>query len=207
MAQAPNIPQADLVEQYRREMMELYQRQPAPTTDDWLEQRYPEPDIERDKSAIIAQDTFFYEDVAETPAPTSSETPTEPPAIAPTPFIGYLRVFAVTASGAEPIQGARVSVSNDGVVYAETITDRDGYTQVIPLPTVDPALSLQPNNPAPYVAYTVLTEADGFRSVRHNNLPVYGNDFVTQTVMLMPLTPGDDPTAVLEFSSGAPTNL
>lgn len=198
MTENPKTPRSELVEKYRRELMEWYQRNPAPPTEDWLDQRYPEPNIPRDKAALAPAP------VAEQPP---METPAEPPAILPTPFVGYLRVFAVTASGAEPIPEARVTVSGDGTVYAETVTDRDGYTSVIPLPTVDPDLSLRPNNPAPYVTYTVLTEAEGFRSVRHSNLPIYGNDYVTQTVMLMPLTPGDDPAALQEFVSGAPTNL
>ena len=198
MTEQTNTPRSELVEQYRQELLNLYRQQPAPSTENWLDRQYPEPNILKDKAAL-------------SPDPPMEEPPVEnsaePPPIAPTPFIGYLRVFAVTASGAEPIEGARVTVSGGDTIYAETVTDRDGYTQVIPLPTVDPALSLKPNNPAPYVTYTVLTEAEGFGSVRHRNLPVYGNDYVTQTVMLMPLTPGDDPNAVQEFTSGAPTNL
>ena len=212
MTPSRNNPNPQLVEQYRQELLKLMPTAPAPAEENWLDQRYPAPDIPRDRAALTAAPAAEEAPVppeppAAVPSEPSRQSPTEPPAIAPTPFIGYLRVFAVTASGAEPIEGAQVTVSGNGTVVARSVTDRDGYTQVIPLPTVDPALSLTPGNPAPYVPYTVLTVADGFRPVRHSNLPVYGNDFVTQTVMLTPLTPGDDPDAVQEFLSGAPENL
>ena len=197
MEPTDRIPSPDLVEQYRRQLMTLYaQNVPAqPSEENWLDQRFPPPDIPQDKAAIALPQ--------EQPAPPAPE----PPPIAETPFVGYLRVFAFTGDKAEPISGALVVVTKNETRYANTVTDRDGYTQVIPLPSVNPELTLSPGVTAPYVTYDILVTAEGFRPVRHENVPVYGNNYVTQPVALLPLVPGNSPNTVQDFVSGGPTNL
>lgn len=198
MESAKSAPSPQQIDEYRRQMMAMYRQSPAPTAlpEDWLNSRFPEPDILRDRAAIT---------VADMP---NSESPTEDiPPIAETPFVGYLRVFTFTADQAEPIQGARIRVSRDGTLFANTETDRDGYTPVIPLPSVDPDLSLRPGNEQPYVTYTIEVNADGFRSVRHENVPVYGNNYVTQPVVLLPVLPDEAQPPRQNFVSGGPTNL
>lgn len=199
MESPKNIPSPIQMEEYRRQMLEMSRRAAPPTPvsvpaeDNWLDSRYPEPHFEQDRAAIAP--------VTEPP----SEEPAPP--IAESPFVGYLRVFAFTANEAEPIQGARVTVRRGDTLFSNTATDRDGYTPVIPLPSVDPALTLQPGGPQPYVTYDIQVTADGFRPVLHENVPVYGNNYVTQPVTLLPLLPGADPDEMQDFSSGGPTNL
>ena len=190
-------PDPTLLEQYQREMMNMYRRQ---TSDDenWLDSRFPEP------SPIQYRTTAA--EVEETADTAEEMTPPEPP-IAETPFVGYLRVFVTTADGAQPIADAYVTVTRDDVVYANTVTDGDGYTQVIPLPSVDPALTLTPGIPTPFVTYDIRVNADGFRTVQYDRVPVYGNNYVTQPVLLHPLLFSDDPNAVQDFESGGPVNL
>ena len=191
-----HTPDTAAIEAYRRQMMEMYRQStpssPAVAEDNWLDDRYPDPDIERDKEAL---------------EPLSSVP--EPPQPA-TDFAGYLRVFAFTAGGAEPIAGARVIVTRpEGAtqtIYANLTTDRDGFTPVVALPTVDPALTLQPGMAQPYVTYAVRVTADGFQSVEHTNIPVYGDNYVTQPVALTPILPGQS-TDTQEFTSGGPTTL
>ena len=91
--------------------------------------------------------------------------------------------------------------------YANLITDRDGFTPIIALPTVDPALTLQPGPIQPYVAYNIRVTADGFQPVEHHNVPVYGDNYVTQPVAMTPIIPGEDANDTQEFNSGGPTNL
>lgn len=193
-----HTPDTAAIEAYRRQMMEMY-RQSAPSSpavaeDNWLDDRYPAPNIERDKAT------------ATTPQPTSEPEP-EPDV---GDFVGYLRVFAFTASGAEPIAGARVIVTRPQgatqTIYANITTDRDGFTPVVALPTVDPALTLQPGMAQPYVTYAVRVTADGFQSVEHTNIPVYGDNYVTQPVALTPILPGQS-TDTQKFTSGGPTTL
>jgi len=201
MESPKNIPSPSQMEEYRRQMLEMSRRAAPPTPvsvpaeDNWLDSRYPEPHFEQDRAAMAP--------VTE-PEP-SSEDPAPP--IAESPFVGYLRVFAFTANEAEPIQEARVTVRRGDTLFANTATDRDGYTPVIPLPSVDPALTLQPGGPQPYVTYDILVTADGFRSVLHENVPVYGNNYVTQPVTLLPLLPGADPNEMQDYISGGPANL
>ena len=195
-----NIPDSDRMEIYRRQMMEMYQKaapSPASVTeeDNWLDNRYPEPDIQRDKEAMASL------------LPSTTPTPTP----SATDFVGYLRVYAFTGGGAEPIEGARVVVTrldgNEQTIYANLTTDGDGFTSVIALPSVDPALTLRPGTVQPYVTYAVRVTADGFQPVVHNNIPVYGNNYVTLPVAMIPILPGQDADNTQEFTSGGPANL
>lgn len=199
MTERDRIPSPALVEQYRRQMMAMVsQGTPQPAAEEnWLDDRFPEPDFSRDRAA---------QPPMEPPMPdTASESETPP--IAETPFVGYLRVFVFTGDGAEPLAGAQVTVSRGDTVFANTVTDQDGYTQVIPLPSVNPELTLTPGSTTPFVTYDILISANGFRPAFHKNVPVYGNNYVTQPVSLLPLVPGDDPNTMQDFTSGGPANL
>lgn len=219
-----NTPDANAMEAYRRQMLEMYRQAtssfPAVTAEDnWLDSRYPAPDIERDKAAVVlpSSPSVPAPQPEPTPPPQSEPEPEPEPQPQPTPppdtstFVGYLRVYAFTGGGAEPVVGARVIVTRpdgDGqTVYANLTTDRDGFTPVIALPSVDPALTLRPGTVQPYVTYTVRVTADGFRPVEHNNIPVYGNNYVTQPVTMIPILPGGDADNTQEFTSGGPANL
>ncbi len=194
-------PDNDVMEAYRRQMLEMYQKatpSPAPITteDNWLDSRYPEPNIEQDKTAI---------------SPSTPEPNLQPAPLDTADFVGYLRVFAFTGGGAEPIEGARVIVtqSTEGTptIFANLTTDRDGFTPVVTLPSVDPTLTLRPGVAQPYVTYAVRVTADGFQPVEHRNIPVYGDNYVTQPVALTPILPGKDANNTQEFTSGGPANL
>lgn len=187
---------AEEIDRYRREMLALYQRNiPAQT-----EPAPPPPEPAAPEAPL--------------PLPTPA-LPAEPelprPPIEESPFVGYLRVFVFTANGAEPLAGARVAVTRRAaegeVLYANSETDRDGFTPVIPLPSVDPALSLQPGSPQPFIPYDIRVTAEGFRPALHRNVPVYGNNYVTQPVSLVPLLPGENPTDNQLFQSGGPADL
>ena len=204
-----HTPDSNVMDTYRRQMMEMYRLatpSPAavPAEDNWLDSRYPEPNIQQDKEAIAS----ISPDLEPEPEPQSQPTP---PPSEPAEFVGYLRVFAFTGEGAEPIVGARVIVTKpDGEtqnVFANLTTDGDGFTPVIALPSVDPALTLRPGNAQPYVTYAVRVTADGFQPVEHRNIPVYGDNYVTQPVAMTPILPGKDADTTQEFTSGGPANL
>lgn len=185
-----NSPDSDRINAYREEMLKMYRQSSpaAPATneeDNWLDNRYPEPDIHHDMDTLDL-----------------------PSASTEAAFTGYIRVYVFTAGGAEPIDGAQVIISRmDGdsqAVYANLTTSSDGFTPVVPLPSVDPALTLQPGAIQPYVAYTVRVVADGFQTVEHRNIPVYGDNYVTQPVAMTPWLPNQ---STQEFTSGAPSEL
>ncbi len=232
----------ELIEQYNRELMELYRRQtpppspsPEPTkTDAWLDEQFPLPDIERDRAEVGATmqpadpqqpsqeepettepdtdvPTFPYTDEdlgGEVPRP---EEPTTPPEEGPPPHVGYLQIFAFTGNEAEPLPGAQVVVTRTSgdteLLYANTVTDRSGLSPVIPLPSVDPSLTLQPGNAEPYIAYNVQVSALGFSPVLFENVPVYGGNGVTQPAALVPLIAGDNGDIPRVFRSRGPADL
>lgn len=195
-----SVPSPDLVEQYRRQLLEMAPKSPPAKTENWLDTRFPEPDFRRDREAMAVP--------AEETPPENPQRPPETPATPPeTPFVGYLRVFVFTGEGAQPLESARVTVNREGTAYANVTTNRDGFTPVLSLPSVDPALTLTPGNLTPYTAYDISITADGYQGVRHFNVPVYGNNYVTLPTPLYPLLPGEDPDTVQDFQSGGPANL
>ncbi len=206
-----------------------------PENDAWLDEHFPVPNIERDKAAMPTAATPATpppENPSDEQPPTPSapadpqfpytdedlngEVPRDeqnpaPPAIGESPYIGYMRVFVFTGQTAEPIEGAVVTVTrpqeNGDELYATAVTNADGFTPVLPLPSVSPALTMRPDIPFPYVAYDIRVSAPGFRPVIYENVPVYGNNYVTQSAGLLPLIAGQDATEPLVIRSGAPTNL
>lgn len=193
-----SIPDTNAMESYRQQMLEMYRKAvstsvPVVAEDNWLDARYPEPNIEQDKAMLTTSEPL-------------SETPLATPA-----YVGYLRVYVFTGGGAEPIPDAQVIVTRvddtEQTVYANLTTDRDGFTPVIDLPSVDPALTLRPGTAQPYTPYTIRIIAEGFQPVEHRTIPVYGNNYVTQPVAMIPILPGQSTDNTQEYTSGGPDNL
>ena len=211
--------------------------EPPAIDDRWLDEQFPLPDIERDRAAIAVaavpsqqpQETTPPNETAQTAAPSTDEpqfpytdedlngevpraedTPAAPN-IGPSPFVGYLRVFVFTGQRAEPLQGATVTVtrpqSEQDTLYATATTDIDGFTPVLPLPSVNPTLTMRPDIPNPYVPYDIRVSASGFQTTIYENVPIYGNNYVTQSANMLPLIPGQDASVPRIVRSGAPTNL
>ena len=244
---ARTIPVKELIEQYNRELMEVY-RQQTPPPKSWLDEEFPLPDIARDRQRLAAAaptqgtvspppDNIPIPPAAE-PMPANNENahipefpytdsdlqgevPIPPPPIPAPPaasdkplaekrFEGYLRVFVFTGQTAEPLPGARITVSRDtetgSVLYANTVTDRDGLTPIIVLPSVDPAQTMQPGTAKPYISYDIRVNADGYQTAIYKGVPVYGGNSVTQSAGMYPLIPGADDIPLV-FYSGGPSNL
>lgn len=82
---------------------------------------------------------------------------------------GTLRIRTSSASGAIPIAGAivRISGGEEGnrLVARSLITDSDGVTVSVNLPTPKRSYSLEPDEPEmPYALYDVAVTADGYYS-------------------------------------------
>ena len=218
----------DLIARYNRELMDTYQQQ-TPAATNWLDEQFPVPDPDRDRAAIATAAASATEPPAPNEPPVGGD-PTfpyrdedlagQPPYPMPAPsggaapasggYVGYLQVFVTTADTAEPLAGARVTVTRpqgDAVaLFANAETDRDGKTPPISLPSVDPALTMTPSAVPPYVLYDIRVDADGYVPTVYEAVPVYGNDHVTQPAAMIPLIPGE-PVVPRVFRSGAPTNL
>ncbi len=232
---------SELIARYREELLQLHAKKPvvappspASATENWLDTHFPPPDIRRDKAALMPDTPAQGEPqalAAISPAVEEEEVPTYPYTDQdldgqvprdeqPTPtateeapaYTGYLRVFVFTGDTAEPLPGARVTVTRPAqgegdIIFASTTTDIDGFTPVIPLPSVSPALTMQPNNIQPYVTYNIRVNADGFSPTIYENVPVYGNNYVTQPAAMVPLLEGQDPNDTRTFPSQGPADL
>ena len=80
---------------------------------------------------------------------------------------GFIQISAYTAAGALPVSNVTVRISgneegNIGIEYS-MITDRNGLTEVVALPTPAKSYSLSPGaSEQPYAKYDVQASADGF---------------------------------------------
>ncbi|MBQ5841478.1 MAG: carboxypeptidase regulatory-like domain-containing protein [Clostridia bacterium] len=234
---------SELIARYRQELLELHAKRPteaplpAPVTDNWLDDRFPQPDILRDRAALTPARPVAEEpqEAPQTvavisPAVEAEEAPTypytdedlngqvprdeqpAPPTVEAPAYTGYLRVFVFTGDTAEPLAGARVTVTRPAdeegdILFASTTTDIDGFTPVISLPSVSPALTMQPGNVQPYVTYNIHVNADGFSPTVYENVPVYGDNYVTQPAAMVPTVEGQGPNDTRIFPSQGPADL
>lgn len=194
--------------------------------ENWLERDFPLPDPEKDRQRLAEEvktapaadaplPSFPYTDqqlrgaipVPLTP-PIFEKEAEKPPEYAS--FEGFLRVFVFTGQEAEPLAGAAVTVTRQEgereQLYATAVTDRNGQTPLLSLPSVDPAQTLRPGVAKPFVSYDVRVHADGFFTAIYRDIPVYGGSRVTQSAGLYPLIPGADATPLV-FRSGGPADL
>ena len=109
---------------------------------------------------------------------------------------GYLVIWATTARGAIPIEGARVDVRNErsepsgerGEVVASEETDRDGKTTVLPLAAPPRSTSLSPESSAPpFFTYTIEVRTPGYYDQLYVGVPIFDGITAIQNVDLIPL--------------------
>ena len=113
--------------------------------------------------------------------------------------LGFLKVQAITADGAFPVEGATVIVS-DGVTgntVASLRTDSSGVTELLSLPAPSRELSQIPENVLPYSTYTIQVIKEGYNGVSDLTVPVFDGITAIQKANLIPLSmypprqPGD----------------
>lgn len=109
---------------------------------------------------------------------------------------GYLLVRVSTAQGAIPVQGATVTVRDNGgtevpgsrgSVIAVMITDRDGRTERVPLAAPPKGDGLSPNGSVPYATYNIDVEAPGYYNQFFHAVPVYDTITSIQPALLVPV--------------------
>ena len=104
--------------------------------------------------------------------------------------IGYLKVQAVAADGAFPVEGAVVMVMDgaDGESIATLRTDSSGFAETLTLPAPSRELSQSPGNGVPYSVYTVLVAKEGYNTVSDISVPVFDGVVALQRANLIPLS-------------------
>ena len=104
---------------------------------------------------------------------------------------GTLIVRVFTSNSASPVEGASVLVSFDGengeVLVKSMITDRNGETERITLPTVSKQESLSPGIDNPYASYSIRVSAKDYFTIDSVNVPVFDGQEAVQPVEMIPL--------------------
>lgn len=107
---------------------------------------------------------------------------------------GTLKVRAYTAGGALPVEGAIVRITgaeeeNKNVAYS-LLTDNDGVTERITLPTPPRELSEFPSpTETPFAIYNIEIIKDGYFTKRLYNVPVFEGINSEQPVAMIPSSP------------------
>ena len=107
--------------------------------------------------------------------------------------IGYLSIQARIASDAIPLEGVLIRILDDqGRRVYELTTDENGETPMVSLETVDASLSLNPDYIGnPYVGYDVFAQAQGFRSLYVESVPIFDGETAVLPITLIPLQGGE----------------
>ena len=110
---------------------------------------------------------------------------------------GFLVVQVTTARGAIPLEGAQVDIltyepldpppETAGRMIATLLTDRDGNTPTISLPSPPCSNANSPDSGRPYALYQCNVRYDGYYDQTHVGIPVYEGITVIQPVVLIPL--------------------
>ena len=104
---------------------------------------------------------------------------------------GGLVVTVTTGSETKPLSGAHVTVSkrngNKEQIIRTLITDENGRTSVVELPTPPISNSESPGGPIPYAFYDVRVDYPGYYSVENVDIPIFPDNVAFQPVNLIPL--------------------
>lgn len=105
--------------------------------------------------------------------------------------IGYLMMQVTTAYGTQTVPNAKITVSkplgNNIFLSNVVITDEDGKSPSIPLPSRSADLSQTPEYPVPYTVYNVTAQAPGFYDLVIYDIPIFPGVTSTQTFDLIPV--------------------
>ena len=111
---------------------------------------------------------------------------------------GTLTVRVFTAGGALPVEGARIKLTGaleeNRFYETDLITDIDGLTARVVLPTPNRSYSLSPGAPEmPYATYDMVINAGGYYTKRLYGIATFSGVDSVQPISMIPL--GSDSTA------------
>lgn len=112
----------------------------------------------------------------------------------PTDSFGFLRFAIGTASNTIPVKGATVYIYTDpgngdeGTLLYTLMTNGDGITETVTLPTPPLSESFSPEFPKPYSTYNVYVSKPGFYPTEGRTVPLFPGITSIQPVNLIPLS-------------------
>lgn len=108
---------------------------------------------------------------------------------------GTLQVQVTSATGAIPIENARVSIAYSGdpeSTIEELTTDNVGHSPVVSLHAPPLEYSMSPDQPQPYSEFTVRVEAPGFQSVDVSGVEIFSGIQAIQGIRMRPTVVAED---------------
>ncbi len=186
----------DIIEKYKRELIEFSKQIPVHTQEPYEE-----------SVAVFAQQQIPVEREVEENEPEAVITGRVPFAdydefIANNQARGTLRVQAFSANQSFPVPNATVRVYvqlDDGErELFSGITDVDGVVDNISLPAPDSSVSFDENSTvAPYAVYTVRVERPGYAAALFEGVPIFDSVKSIQPVELIPLSDGEGGASIV----------
>lgn len=117
--------------------------------------------------------------------------------------LGFLVVAVTAGQGTIPLPGALVTVSaqtEDGpVLYRAVRTDASGRTPVLELPAPAKSESTSPDQPTPYLNYTVNVALPGYQTEEVRDISIFPGIASTLPVQLSPATGSQSQTNVIDL--------
>lgn len=104
--------------------------------------------------------------------------------------VGYLTVMVTTARGAIPLSGATVNIRGDDISGSEILfsllSDQDGKTPTVALPTPPKKNSESPNIAPAFSTYNIDVYADGYIPLFFHNVPIFPSVISVQPAVMVP---------------------
>lgn len=104
--------------------------------------------------------------------------------------IGYLTVKVSTARGAIPLEGATVNVrgneADSSEILFSMLSDRDGKTPRVSLPTPPRSNSDSPGGADAYSTYNIDVFKDGYVPLYFQNVPIFPSILSIQPAVMVP---------------------
>lgn len=105
---------------------------------------------------------------------------------------GFLTVKVSTARGAIPLSGAVVNIrggqTESSTILYSLISDNDGKTKVVSLPTPPMENSESPVGDKAYATYNIDVFKEGYLPLYFNNVPVFPSVISVQPAVMIPAT-------------------
>lgn len=117
------------------------------------------------------------------------------------PETGFLifRIFHDSLMyGRTPVQNAKITINaelgNGNSMEKVSVSDENGKTEPISLPTVNGQFSFDPGEDRAYSTYSAVVETADYLPVMLSNIPIFDNVTTIQPVSLMPKSNAQIPT-------------
>lgn len=104
------------------------------------------------------------------------------------PDSGYIQVLATESNAQIPLENVAITVTApDGTAIAMRLTDRNGLTTPIEIPTPEPSAGLTPGTGIqPFTEVNVYARLDGYEQMENENLQVFPNTTTRWAPQMIP---------------------